>query len=201
MAVANIPVTLTGDGFSANTECDSTGHYIFEGVPGANVYTLKPHTNANWLNGVSTFDLVLISKHILGLSPFDTPFKQIAADANHSGSVTTFDIVQLRKLILGFSDTITGNTSWRFADADYVFPKPADPFASVFPEQKVFNGLTDNLIEQDFVGIKIGDLNHSADPSDAFQPADVMNRTAPAEPFRTDDANTPAAIIEDNGNQ
>ncbi len=201
MAVANIPVTLTGDGFSANTECDSTGHYIFEGVPGANVYTLKPHTNANWLNGVSTFDLVLISKHILGLSPFDTPFKQIAADANHSGSVTTFDIVQLRKLILGFSDTITGNTSWRFADADYVFPNPSDPFASVFPEQKVFNGLTANLIEQDFVGIKIGDLNHSADPADAFQPADAMNRTAPAEPFRKDDANTPPAIIEDTGNQ
>ena len=56
-------------------------------------YLLTPTKNINPLNGVSTFDLVLISKHILGISPLENPYQWIAADINQSGSVTTFDIV------------------------------------------------------------------------------------------------------------
>ncbi|MBK7936429.1 MAG: HYR domain-containing protein [Lewinellaceae bacterium] len=178
-AVADIPVTLTGDGFSATTYCDTNGRYYFEDVPGSNLYNLKPHNDANWLNGVSTFDLVLISKHILGLSVFDTPHKIIAADANHSGSVTTFDIVQLRKLILGLADSIPGNTSWRFVAADYPFPVPSDPFADVFPEQTTLNGLTANILGKDFTGIKIGDLNDSSDPADARSATDTLHLNIP----------------------
>lgn len=48
------------------------------------------------LNGVSTYDLSLITKHILGLAPFSSPYKLIAADVNNSRSVTTLDVIQLR---------------------------------------------------------------------------------------------------------
>lgn len=182
--VANIPVFLTGDGFSAVAESDSAGHYFFDAVPGATVYTLRPDNNANWLNGVSTFDLVLISKHILGLNPFDTPFKRIAADVNHSDAITTFDIVQLRKVILGITDTVAGNTSWRFPDASYIFPDPSDPFATVFPEQISINGLTANLGGQDFTGIKTGDLNNSVDPAQARSVFDTLFLNVPRRTLR-----------------
>ena len=43
------------------------GFYNFE-LPRNNPYTIQPQKNEQPLNGVSTFDLVLISKHILGLS-------------------------------------------------------------------------------------------------------------------------------------
>jgi hypothetical protein len=177
--VAEIPLTLTGDGFSATADCDAGGHYLFENVPGNNFYTLKPANNAKWLNGLTTFDLVLISKHILGLDTLDSPFKLIAADANRSGTVTTFDIVQFRKVILGLLDTVPGNSSWRFVDVTYSFPDPANPFGEVFPEQKTFNTLIANQNKQDFTGIKIGDINNSVDAADPRSPRDTIFLTVP----------------------
>jgi len=50
-------------------------------------YSIEPQKNDNPLNGVSTFDLVLISKHILGITKFDNPYQYIAADANKSDRV------------------------------------------------------------------------------------------------------------------
>ncbi len=74
--------------------------------------------NPAWLNGVTTYDLVLISKHILGIEPLDNVFKQYASDANCSGSVTTLDIVHLRELILGIIQVLPNNTpSYKFFDA------------------------------------------------------------------------------------
>lgn len=177
--VAEIPLFLQGDGYAANSECDSSGHYLFEDVPGSNYYTLRPASNAKWLNGLTTYDLVLISKHILGLDTLDSPFKLIAADANRSGTVTTFDIVQFRKVILGISDTVPGNTSWRFIDAGYSFPNPADPFNTVFPEEKIFNTLISDQTGQDFIGIKIGDLNNSTDAADPRSLQDTLFICAP----------------------
>jgi hypothetical protein len=177
--VAEIPLTLLGDGFTANAECGADGHYLFEDVPGNNLFTLTPSNNAKWLNGLTTFDLVLISKHILGLDTVDSPFKLIAADANRSGSVTTFDIVQFRKVILGISDTVPGNTSWRFIDAAYSFPDPAAPFSGVFPEKKIFSTLNSNQDGQDFIGVKIGDLNNSTDAADPRAPRDTLFLTVP----------------------
>ena len=79
------------------------------------------------LEGVTTYDLVLISKHILGILPFENPFQIIAGDVNNSGSVTSFDIVELRKLILGiYPNKLPNNSNWRFvpeycfSDIDFV---------------------------------------------------------------------------------
>ncbi len=116
----------------------------------------------NPLNGVSTFDLVLISRHILGIQSLDSPYKVIAADANHSGSITASDIVELRKLILGIYPKLPDNTSWRFVDAGFTFPNPANPFQFSFPEGRSWGDILANTIGPDFYGIKVGDVNCSA---------------------------------------
>jgi len=170
--VAEIPLSLQGDGFYAVTDCGPDGNYLFEDVPTGNDYTLRPFSNAQWLNGLTTFDLVLISKHILGLDTLDSPYQLIAADANRSGTVTTFDIVQFRKVILGIQDTVPGNTSWRFVDASWVFPDPMAPAG--FPEQKNYSSLAAGQSGQDFVGVKIGDLNHSTNAADPRAPRDTL---------------------------
>ena len=123
--------------------------------------TITPEEKDNHINGVSTFDLVLISKHILGIEPLTSPYKMIAADANKSSSITTFDIVELRKLILGVYTELPNNASWRFVDKAYSFPNPSNPFAAVFPETRTLT----NVVSQDkvdFVAIKVGDLNGNA---------------------------------------
>jgi hypothetical protein len=95
------------------------------------------------------------------LLPLDSPYKIIAADANHSGLVTTGDIVDLRKMILGIYDQLPTNTSWRFIDADFTFAFADNPFFAPFPEQISLNNLQSDRLDADFVAIKTGDVNGS----------------------------------------
>jgi hypothetical protein len=78
---------------------------------------------------VSTLDLVLIQKHLLGRAKLNSPYKLIAADANRSGVITALDLLEIRKLILGITNKFQNNTSWRFVDDFYEFPDPYNPFS------------------------------------------------------------------------
>ena len=185
LPVNNILVSLTANDVGAITETDTTGYFGFEEVPTGFTYSLKPFNNANWVNGVTTYDLVLISKHILGTEPFTSPYKMLAADANLSGSITTFDIVQLRKIILGILDSLPTNTSWRFVDSNFVFPNLQNPFSSPAPEEIVFDPLISNQSGQNFVGLKVGDVNGSTNPAEARAPQDTLLLTLPEFDFRS----------------
>jgi len=147
------------------TLSDTDGAFSLQNVPGCAPYTLAPYRNDNPLNGVTTYDLVLISKHILDIEPFDSPLKMIAADANNSVRITTIDIVKLRKLILGIDTAFSNNTSWRFVPANHQFVNPLNPFETAFPETLAVQVLTDPLANLDFTGIKIGDVNNTAIPN------------------------------------
>ena len=140
---------------------DNNGTYAFNIALGSTV-TVSPVKDDNPLNGVTTYDLVLISKHILGIQPLGSPYKMIAADANKSNSITTFDIVELRKLVLGINQELPNNTSWRFVDKAHVFANPANPFQNTIPETISFVDIMGNWMDQNFVGVKIGDVNNTA---------------------------------------
>lgn len=142
---------------------DQDGEYMFQAaLPVTSNYTVTPTKDDNPMNGVSTFDLVLMSKHILGIDPLNSPYKVIAADVNKSNSVTTFDIVELRKLILGIYSELPNNTSWRFIDTEFGFDDPNNPFVNApFAENKTIANIQADQMHDDFVGIKIGDLNNS----------------------------------------
>ncbi len=181
--VAEVEVGLSSQ-TSTSTFTGEDGNYAFTGLVEGYDYTVSPQKDRDHLNGVSTFDLVLISKHILGVRPFDSAYKLIAADANRSGSVTTLDLIQIRKLILGISSRFSNNTSWRFVDADYYFADPKNPWANNFPEVKNINDLI-GAVQADFVGIKIGDVNASARAND-LQAADERNTAGTLELKVTD---------------
>ncbi|RMG80288.1 MAG: HYR domain-containing protein, partial [Bacteroidetes bacterium] len=164
-AVKAVEVNLnTNTGMSEMHVTADDGAFSFV-VPEGSDVTVSPGKDINPLNGVSTYDLVLITKHILGTEPLNSPYKIIAADANKSNSVTTFDLVQLRKLILFIDTDFANNTSWRFVPADYVFADPQNPLNENFPEVISINNVSDNA-QADFVAIKIGDVNGNADPLD-----------------------------------
>jgi len=147
------------------TLSDTVGIFSLQNVPGCAPYTLAPYRNDNPLNGLTTYDLVLISKHILATEPFNTPYKMIAADANRSGSITSFDIVQMRKLILGIDTAFANNNSWRFVPANHSFINPLNPFQTPFPETLAVQVLTDPIANLNFTAIKIGDVNNTAVPN------------------------------------
>jgi HYR domain len=146
-----------------NIKTDTLGYFQFpSGMTLSSTATLGPVYDANPLNGITTFDLVLISKHILGIQALGSPYKMIAADANKSSSITTFDIVELRKLILGIYQELPANTSWRFVKKSHVFSNPMNPFMSAIPEVIPASELFLPNMTDDFVGVKIGDVNNTA---------------------------------------
>lgn len=150
---------LTNEIMSTNTE---NGSYSFDLVPNLD-YNITAEKNIDALNGVTTLDIVLIQKHILALQTFDSPYKTIAADTDNNGNVSGADIIAIRKLILGYTYKFPNDQkSWRFLDKNQTF---IDVY-NVFPYDEILevNYSPDNPADIDFHGIKIGDINQSANP-------------------------------------
>ncbi|HKK74362.1 MAG TPA: HYR domain-containing protein [Saprospiraceae bacterium] len=169
--IEGVEVGLSGNE-SRTYMTDANGEFGFEELEEGYDYSVIPGKNVAHRNGVSTFDLVLIQKHILGTARLNSPYKIIAADANSSKSVTTLDLIQVRKLILNLQTEFPDNTSWRFIDADYNFPDPLNPWLRAFPEVKNINNL-ERSDYANFVGVKIGDVNTSAK---AYNTQDLIPR-------------------------
>jgi len=136
------------------------GDYAFSDLLYYNEYMIQPVKNDDYLNGVSTLDLVLIQKHVLGLQNLDSPEKIIAADVNKSDNITAIDIVELRKLILGIYTELPSSNSWRFIPSDHEYDFPLQPWG--YPENIEIYALLMNQMHADFTGIKVGDVNQSA---------------------------------------
>jgi hypothetical protein len=157
--VGGATVDISGGMFTQITEAD--GLYQID-VPAGGDYSIFASLDEDHGNGVTTWDMVLVMRHILNVSPLTSPYKLIAADANRSGTVSTLDLVDIQKVVLQLEPSFPNNTSWRFVDADYIFPDPTDPWSDEFPEVINYNNLNADQLYADFVGIKIGDINASA---------------------------------------
>lgn len=155
-----VVVHISGD-VNSFVITDTTGAYTAT-LPAGGNYTIAPYSNAFPINGVSTFDAVMIARHVSGAQLITNPYDLIAADIDNNGLITIGDTVQLRQLILAQIANFPNNTSWRFVRADYVFPDPADPFNPPYPESYTNPNLTASVSDIDFIGIKIGDINRSA---------------------------------------
>lgn len=159
-------VAISGSTQLGKTATGVDGNYQLPEVPLGGDYTIVPQKTEDPINGVTTIDLVIIQKHILGLSTLKTPYQHIAADVDKSGNISTVDLIRLRKLILNMETSFpNGNTSWRFIDANFKFPQGQDPLKAVFPEAKSLNNFLSKEGRADFVGIKVGDVNMSAKPN------------------------------------
>ena len=177
-----IPVQLSNvilNGAQSDTVTnDATGYFEFNELPNGGDYTVTPEKNIFPDNGVSTFDLIFIRRHILGIQPLASPYKMIASDVNRSGNISAFDMILLSKIILQIDTVFSNNTSWRFVDASFVFPDASDPFSSPFPESILIEDLQQDELGLEFVGIKIGDVNGNADPGQ-FEEIDPRNYSPP----------------------
>jgi Dockerin type I domain len=117
-------------------------------LPKDSIFQLGVSNNSNPTNGVSTLDLVLIVKHILGQQLIQSKYRLKAADVNKNSTITTSDLVELRKIILGILPNFQTNESWQF-----------------FYDTTLNNTVTINSKKKKsakFVGVKTGDINDSA---------------------------------------
>ena len=185
-------VTVTGDIFTEDIEpildvevslisdvlvemTDENGTYAFNDMPIGGTYDINADKDRDYLNGVSTLDLIFIQKHILGQELLESPYKIIAADADNSESITAIDLIEIRKLILGVYDEFPNNESWRFIEANQTFIDPLNPWLSNLRETHNISQL-DTDISIDFIGVKIGDVNGTVVPN--LQSDDIEKRNS-----------------------
>lgn len=145
-------------------ESNFDGEYDFP-IPAGETCNIHPVKNTNHSNGVSTFDIALIRKHILNVSRLNSPYKMIAADVNGSGTISGLDMVIIRKMVLNDIDEFPDAPSWRFVPADFVFPNPANAFETEYPVSIWLRQTDRDFPAQDFIAIKTGDVNYSAIPN------------------------------------
>jgi hypothetical protein len=135
-------------------------------------YRITASKEDHFLNGVSSLDLLLIQKHILGIQSFDSPYKIIAADVDNSESLSAVDLINLRKIILGIISEVESDDSWRFVDADQIFNEIYNPWPVSY--SRIIDPMAENMMDEDFIAVKTGDVNENADPSNIG-----MNFTTP----------------------
>ncbi len=157
--VPGVNVSLVGSNIPPQAT-NTSGNYAFPPMPYGGSYKIEPILNSDYKRGVSTLDLILLQKHLLGVQSLDNPYRMIAGDANRSETLSAMDIVILRRLILGITEEIPNNTSWRFVDAAYQFNDPSNPLAEPFPESYHIDLLAGDM-DVNFIAVKVGDVNGS----------------------------------------
>ena len=155
--VADVDVYMEDADQRELTATNANGAYYFPvATPPAGSCAVYPRKTDELLVGVSTYDVVLLSRHILGTAPIVDPYRLIAADVNRSGGISALDIVALRRAILYLDDSFPNNDSYRFVPADHVF---GDPLTDSFPEAYTVDDFSADELGLHFVAVKVGDLN------------------------------------------
>ena len=155
-------------------------------------YRVKPkvRNNDEWLNGVTTYDGVLIRRHLDGSVPFTTIYQYAAADADgnnriDNGSMAP-DIELIRDLVLGIVDTFEDQTSWRYFKEISTGTLPLAPPDGVFSHpDEYWQGAPSNTA-LNFIAVKIGDVNNSHNNDLELPLAGIL-------PLRTEVPSRPAA--------
>jgi PKD repeat protein len=168
-----VGVFFNTDGSSQTEVTGSLGNYFIENlIPGSDyqVYFSRP---GNADNGLSTLGILRLLRHLADIDPIDSPYQLIAADADCNEIVEIDDVFTIQDLILNFGEEENEDCpSWKFVDADYVFPNPADPFG--YPEVFNLNAAEPVLDLGTTYGMKNGDVVGAANPNRISQLTDTL---------------------------
>ena len=162
-AVPGVQIEVSN--FMTTPTTDGNGDYVINKLAVGSEHEITPNLTERPLESVSTFDIVLINRHILGTGIFDSPYKIIAADANRSNSISVFDLVVIQRKILRLNGGFLDDNAWRFIPKSYVFLDPSNPFLEDFPESINLNNITGDEVNQDFIAVKIGDVSYNVPDS------------------------------------
>lgn len=139
----------------ASVISDGNGNYQFNDVVGGGNYIIKVQKQDSGASGVSGSDLVKIRRHIVELEKFESVYKIASADFNETGSVSGSDLVKIRRYVVELDHP---SVTWKFYNSDFILS--ADNYLSEGSIRK-YDNLNADLENQDFIGVKMGDVNNS----------------------------------------
>jgi HYR domain/Dockerin type I domain len=166
LGVKDATVRLTlGVNQVGSTLTDVAGNYTLI-APGNATYQVTPVKNINRLNGVTAADATLIQQHVTNMNVITDPYKKIAADVNRNGAISGQDANLITQSLAG-NVTALGifNVFWRFVPTSTVLPVTAPLVVPTFTESISVTTTGPDVIDQNFYGVKLGDVNGSGNPA------------------------------------
>jgi len=143
---------------------ESNGLYTFQNEPFGYNYSIRASRDFDVYNGLSTLDVVQILQIIYGLADDLSPYSYLAADVNQDQDIDIEDALQLVQLLIGETDAFEGSASWVFIDANQEFVNNQSPWPYV--DRIDLRNLASDILNNDFIGVKLGDVSGDADPSE-----------------------------------
>lgn len=132
--VANVKVEAVNlaTGATDYDVSDANGNFsVFVGSTGG--LQLTPIVNdPNWLNGVSTFDLIKLQQYLNGSEQLRCAFRRIAADVDYDGDIDSNDLGTIQSLILGNITTFSDVPNWNSVPKAIVDDYDLHPFHANF---------------------------------------------------------------------
>ncbi len=156
--VNNVKIDLVnGTAVEKSSTTDATGAYkIDQASPSTKVV---PSRTDDPSAGINVADAARIRRHILQSSLLDSDYKKFAADVDKNGKIDVADVAVVNRIILKKISVFPNSVpSWRFI--------PSGLNISANPNDVNIPGFIDwtsgNATNLNFVGIKVGDVDHSA---------------------------------------
>lgn len=165
MGIENVQIKVRNEG-PDSVFSDTLGKFTFTfPLVARNNYRLQFERNDDPANGVTTFDVVKVQRHVLGIEPFTSLYQLLAADVDRSGAVTVADVIQMRRVVLRVDAKFSKSNSWLFLNGNYTFNTPDNPFFEAFTGEAasfVFKPQKKQVEPFSVIAIKVGDVNFSA---------------------------------------
>lgn len=123
-------------------------------------YNITARKQVSGIPGLTTLDLVIIQKHVLGLKPVKDYCKLASMDINGDGKITASDILSGRKLILGYTEP---KLNYNFLSNSYISENINNPQFSLKDAYNIKLNVEKgtNYNDIDFSGVMTGDVNNS----------------------------------------
>jgi hypothetical protein len=125
---------------------DANGAFQFTDLPTGQSYTLHCESTNDYLNQITTFDIIKIARHVLGIQAITGTYNLIAADYNQNQMISTLDIVLIKKHILAIDPPLTN--PWLFFYDDLV---PASTQSTPIT-------LTGDVTGLEIIGVQLGNI-------------------------------------------
>ncbi len=160
--VPGVVVSLTGT-VTANQTTGVAGTYLF-GVPDNTNSTVQCSKVTAGNDGLTGSDVLLIKRHVLAIQQLTSPYQFVAADVSGDGNLSLLDYARIQEVALGTKQHITGSPDWKFIPTSYVFPSP-NPLSVPFPQSISHTPVDMSYLDDDFVAVRMGDVNGSIAPT------------------------------------
>lgn len=161
-SIDNAKVDIQLDNKSNIINTEEQGYYTYPHIPPGTDVVIHPSKDDDYLNGVDILDLVYLTRYILGVSGLPNKYSKLAGDVNESHTLSVGDLSEIRRLILHLQDKFNCHKSWKFLDAKCDKDIPNNELSGNLPEEVNIPEITYHSLLNDFIAIKLGDVDFSS---------------------------------------